>query len=162
MLRSYNLKYNNTLSFVQSINIIDTTLNLTWYGIGKEIIGIARHYQALCVMCPLVVTLRIYNLKLTKQHVKKQQQQININMIKNIYIFLQRFSNKNNQKLSLAILQLEYVSILVITVWSLLCFRHLQHETSFLHIGSCVGKMFFFFQPRIRKWWESASCDNVL
>lgn len=37
-------------------------------------------------MCPLVVTLRIYNLKLTKQHVKKQQQQININMIKkNIY-----------------------------------------------------------------------------
>lgn len=44
MLRSYNLKYNNTLSFVQSINIIDTTLNLTWYGIGKEIIGIARHY----------------------------------------------------------------------------------------------------------------------
>lgn len=74
MLRSYNLKYNNTLSFVQSINIIDTTLNLTWYGIGKEIIGIARH--SLCVMCPLVVTLRIYNLKLTKQHVKKNNNKL--------------------------------------------------------------------------------------
>lgn len=61
MLRSYNLKYNNTLSFVQSINIIDTTLNLTWYGIGKEIIGI--HVTTRLFMCYVPSSGHIANLQ---------------------------------------------------------------------------------------------------
>lgn len=60
MFWSYNLKYNNTLSFVQSINIIDTTLNLTWYGERKLLVS---HITTKLFMCYVPSSGHIANLQ---------------------------------------------------------------------------------------------------